>query len=612
MMARNRELLSDKDFFAKTKHIVEHVRNCKIDLVYWRDENWVQDVNLSNSGSTHGKHFRVNIATPSVKGIEKFTALNHELGHVLMRSPMSEAKELINKWLESDYHNLDGKDIDKKYNLYWNAFNVLEDQRIESLMGKLWLANIKRFQTARRKLGKLHKKVTNNPVSVLLVIRFLRPELVKKTDHFEELSTALKSVENTGKYGALLQLRKLKHILDEYFEKKNRRKKELEFKLRNNNNISKNEREEFNEELQECKEAEIPKEKNTPKFSTEKIDDPEEWDDMMNKLSDDNLTEDELDDMEDEMEDAGTEELTDIKESMSDGSSVDLTPSYVLRVGRAGVNTNLPNKKISKQLKSVFRRISEIHKPKIGYDGDDIDTEVYIENKARGSDLTKCFIDKKLEHGASILISIDGSGSMRYADKINEVRELVTTLFDSVENYANVELKANIWSSNYKGDVGITDINNKEDCRYIVTENDGRCSFTPTHLALDYSSKQISKMKGRKKILILITDGNPEYSNNQYKLKRNILSVMCKKAFLKAKRSTENIMILHVTGNGCNSTVKGKRCYYYPSKCNGCYTKDYLNECFGKRYVTSVPSMKHASDKVVQQFREIVTKVLSF
>ena len=610
-MARNRELLSDKEFFGKTKHIVEHVRNCKIDLVYWRDENWVQDVNINNAGSTHGKHFRINIATPAVKGIEKFTGLNHELGHVLMRSPMTEAKELINKWLEVDYHDLDDTQRNNKYNLYWNAFNVLEDQRIESLMGRLWLANIKRFKTARKKLGKLHKKVTNNPVSILLMIRFLRPELVKKTEHFEELRTALKSVENTGKYGALLQLRRLKPIIDEYFETKDRRKRFLETKLKGDNNLSKNKREELHEELQECKEAEMPKEKNTPKFSPQKIEDPEEWDDMMDKLSDDNLTDNELDDMESEMEDDGDSELSDIKESMSDGSTVDMTPSYVLRVGRAGVNTNLPNKKISKQLKSVFRRISEIHKPKIGYDGDDIDTEVYIENKARGSDLTKCFIDKKLEQGASILISIDGSGSMRHAGKIDEVRELVTTLFDSVESYSNVELKANIWSSNYKGDVGITDINNKEDCKYIVTENDGRCSFTPTHLALDYSSKQISKMKGRKKILILITDGNPEYSNNQYKLKRNILSILCKKAFLKAKRSTENIMILHVNGGGCNSTVKGKRCYYYPSMCNGCYTKDYLGECFGKRHVTTVPSMKHASDKVVHQFRDIVSRVLA-
>ena len=113
-MARNRELLSDKDFFAKTKHIVEHVRNCKIDLVYWRDENWVKDMNLNNSATMHGKHFWVNIATPAIKGIEKFTALNHELGHVLMRSPMREAKELINKWLEKDYHNLDDKEIDMK------------------------------------------------------------------------------------------------------------------------------------------------------------------------------------------------------------------------------------------------------------------------------------------------------------------------------------------------------------------------------------------------------------------------------------------------------------------------------------------------------------------
>ena len=71
-------------------------------------------------------------------------------------------------------------------------FNVLEDQRIESLMGKLWLANNKRFRQTKRKLGKQRKKkITNSPVDMLLMVRFYRTDLVKDTKYFEELKKSL-------------------------------------------------------------------------------------------------------------------------------------------------------------------------------------------------------------------------------------------------------------------------------------------------------------------------------------------------------------------------------------------------------------------------------------
>ena len=52
--------------------------------------------------------------------------------------------------------------------------NVLEDQRIESLMKRLWLANKKRFVKARTNRGKLHKECNDNPVNVILNIRFYK------------------------------------------------------------------------------------------------------------------------------------------------------------------------------------------------------------------------------------------------------------------------------------------------------------------------------------------------------------------------------------------------------------------------------------------------------
>ena len=88
---RDRNLLSDKDFFRKTTNIVEQVRDCKIFITYWRGSNHIIDQNLNKSGKPKGVKFELNVATPSQKGIEKFTALNHELGHVLMQTPMYEA-----------------------------------------------------------------------------------------------------------------------------------------------------------------------------------------------------------------------------------------------------------------------------------------------------------------------------------------------------------------------------------------------------------------------------------------------------------------------------------------------------------------------------------------
>ena len=105
-------------------------------------------------------------------------------------------------------------------------------------------------------------------------------------------------------------------------------------------------------------------------------------------------------------------------------------------------------------------------------------------------------MDKRYARGASIVISIDGSASMAgYA--IDHVRNLVATLYDSVKEYTNIDMRANIWSSNSRGDVGITEINSLKDCKNISVYNQMNCAQTPTHLALDYSARQVKKMTGR-------------------------------------------------------------------------------------------------------------------
>jgi len=618
-MARNRDLLPDKEYFDKVKDIVEHVRRCKINMTYMSTDNYIADRNINKDKTFHNKEFQLNISTPAVKGIEKFTALNHELGHILMQTPIAEAKDLITSWLKDEngeWKNTDGQT--KRYDTFWNVFNVLEDQRIESMMAKLWLANAKRFTKAKKNRGKLHTTSKKNPVDVLLNIRFYREDLVKKIEHMEVYKSSLYSVENTGRMGALIELAKLRPYIEEFFEEQKKRQINAENKLKkyiNSNSVGSTNAtgkkyENLRDKLEDEKEDYHHKEKydgsDNKKMSTANIEDAD-WDETKEKLS--KGDEDELDNMASGSKDEGKNDIESIKNSLTDGSEESQVPSYVIRVKRESVKPII-NKQVSRRLKRLFRKVSEIHKPTIGYDGQDIDMETYIENRAKGTDLTKCFIDKKVDHGASILISVDGSGSMAYQDKIDQVRDLVATLYDSVSDYDKIKISANVWSSNHRGDVGITEINSIDDCKNIVVENDSRCSYTPTHLALDYSSKQIGRMKGRKKILIMITDGHPEYHSGSYRLKSNIIMSMCRKKYLKARRQTENIVILHVGGRGCGNTIKGKRCNYYPQYCNSCWSKNFLGDCFGKKNVVSVSNIRTASDKIVDDFKHIVTNVL--
>ena len=572
---RDRDLLSDKDFFRKTTDIVEQVRQCKIDITYYRGSNSVVDKILKNDG-VKGIEFTLNISTPAVKGIEKFTALNHELGHILLQTPMPEATKLLQGWLKTKSGEwIDEHHGQNKWNVFWGVMNVLEDQRIESMMSKIWLANGKRFNKAKKNLGRKHKSCGKNPVDILLNIRFFRDDLVKKHKESKEYKRALEDVVDTGRMGSLIILARLKPLIDEYFENK----KKIE-KSGSDDEVEKSLRDVHTPESGDGSDQKLSPNDDTV------LEDEEIVDDILNEEE-----ETDFDELLDGAKESAKDDISEIKEIMSgDGTDGgDRTPSYVMRVNRKDSPFTV-NQTISNELQKVFKKISEIPKPAIGYDGEEIDIETYIENKARGSDITKCFIDKKYVNGASVMISIDGSGSMDGSGRMDDARDLVATLYDSVKDYPNITIKANVWSSNNHGDVGITDINDLDGCTKIVTSNDGSCFMTPTHLALDYSSRILKSMKGRKKLLFLITDGLPQYSNNNFSLKRNTLLVMNKKAMLKARRSTPNVFVFFLGSNP--------------------YATWFVKEAFGERRVINVPSMKYASDKIVKEFRSLVINTL--
>ena len=158
------------------------------------------------------------------------------------------------------------------------------------------------------------------------------------------------------------------------------------------------------------------------------------------------------------------------------------------------------------------------------------------------------------------------------------------------KDYPNIDMKANIWSSNNRGDVGITDINSLEDCKKISVYNQMNCAQTPTHLALDYSARQVKKMKGRKKLVIMLTDGLPNYSNNHYKMSKTQNMKMTAKSLLKLRRATPHIMVILVGGRWG--------------------AKEYMESIFGRRRLMTVSSIDLAADKVVNEFKALVAKSL--
>ena len=112
---------------------------------------------------------------------------------------------------------------------------------------------------------------------------------------------------------------------------------------------------------------------------------------------------------------------------------------------------------------------------------------------------------------------------------------------------------------------------------------------TPTHLAIDYSTKMIKRMKGRKKLLIFITDGQPEYVKNGMFLPPEMLVKMCSNSMTRGLRRCNSIMAMLIKPDDSS-----KKC---------------CDDIFGKRLMT-VDNMKSGSDIIMNKFKRLVMGVL--
>ena len=464
---RDKELLSDKEKNLHAVNIVENVKDVKIKLEY----------SSRSQGYTY-THDQPSEAKPSheiligrIKGIEQFTLLNHELGHIMFDSPTTSGKELIEKWVEDmtvwsipcikpedgGFAETDFNYIKRQmYVTYWSALNIIEDQRIESMMSRLWLGNIKRFDKALKNMGGNFEQVKRtDPINTLLYIRFHQDKYVKNNPSYNKAKEILEDVKGTNAYGALLALRMYKPYIDDYISTMIK-----DFKDGSQDR-------QWSKSLTETNQGKRDGEGDTMSSQGRNggggnFKEPEETKVEIGGLVEDtdpvnNMTNNE---MKEEMETAkqsGEYQIQEIKDVLA-GNTKRAENRYVNTENgvREAIDQGIPLGNIANGMKRVFRKLSEIPKDVVGYDGHEVDVESFISNKIKGEDMGECIIDTKYKHGASILISVDTSGSMRN-QRIDDARDLVATLFKSIEDIPDINLKCLVWSSN---GIGIMSVNN--------------------------------------------------------------------------------------------------------------------------------------------------------
>ena len=544
-MTRNKQLLSDKENERMFADMVENVVKKRVDLRYTSKP-------IANVESFEEYHV---IRLGNIKGIDRFTLLNHEAGHILFNSPTKTAEDMITEWAEDwEAEAYMVEELIKK--TYWYALNILEDQRIESLMSNLYLYNKKRFYKAKLNVSKdmVFDPDMYSPLHALYCLRFLREDLsgVENFHWHEEYEVAgkiLREVEGTGQHGALIGLAKFKPFID----------KHIYYKI--------------------------------------KLEHPRQLDDWEKEVESNSLDYDEVGRVDvsdlgsmEEARDSGKQDIEYIKNILSNVDISKMSSHDVIENdGNKHGNIGEPIQEIVNDMSKMFRNMNEMPRTTIGYEGDEIDIESYIKNKVEGHDVSKCLVDTKYVQGISILVAVDGSSSMEDGShsSMTRARDMVATMYKAIENVNNIDLMSIVWSSNLSGKMNVTRIKSLEDTRRIYTND--KYPTTPTHMAIEYSTKMMKRMKGRTKLLIFITDGQPEYMKGGTLLPTQTLVKMCVNAMIKGMRRCDSMVVLLIKPSD------------FSQKCS--------EDIFGKRLIVA-DDMKSGSDIIMNKFKSLVMGVL--
>jgi Mg-chelatase subunit ChlD len=578
-------VLSFSSLCDKTKSIFTQVKGVPIIVRESNDENYI----YKSEGSNGKSIYTINIAKAPINGISKYTAFNHELGHYAFDSFNTQFPEHINKQLEmipKEHH-------DKALELYRSVFNIIEDQRIESLMGDIYLGIGKRFRQSRRRLGvmkdKNHKCI--NPLDALHCAREYRTDALNETK-FKLSESILDDVElKDGEASVLLARKYIDQVLNPWiiaqlkncknpFPRSKNKPTNGDFKVDEDKPIGMTNKLEgaFQEAFNENRSSDHREMENSVSEEQENqlieniinMDDGKLEETL--KLSESNA-ESQIDKIKENIElnarktkssSMGNVDHVQFVDRSPEDSAYYRTPPVIPR----------PNNRIAKNINRVLKLINAKRKPKIRDTGDYLSIPHVIKRQAigYGDVMVKTTPQTKI----SILVSIDASGSMD-GSPITIARDMMATLYKSIYGIDNIELKGVVWAGGGAGCL-ISMVNSKKECNTIHCNS--YSGGTPTAWAVEYCADVIKTMKAKKKLMIVITDGYPNSVSDSNLSAEQIV----RKSINKCRKLGIGTMGLVVGIDECAM----------------------LDIMFGKEGYISVTNMEQASSSVIKKFRNVV------
>ena len=550
-----KDFLSEQDYDRKKAGIISRVVNAPVDVHYAKGINCAQETYVNDEK----KGFRITKAKPKLKGIDGNTAMNHELAHVLFDSFDPRAIQTIKDW-SFQWGASNTPSYSLAFGVYHTAMNVIEDQRIESLWGRIYLGNFRDFIRVRKKLGK-ELTFIDHPSAVLLAERFFRPDLVSPSK-YAHVAQFIHDVEGKSLSSTMIVLKRIKPYLDEQI--KDRLNKQAEYKAQHDKyrevagKLSDSNIDQFesarlvkkrNHEYEKLKEMSVSQHKSDSPVDTERRQPPVPTKDGTESIyTDDELGTNNYEESLKSSEEQATQELQEIKQSMEGSDNVKV-PSYIRekQIDRRMPHEPVIDMKVVANFKRLLRNFKEKTHEDVSDEGHDLDIGEYINMKANG--YGECFIEDKDTNGLSIVLSIDGSGSMSSHNGM--VANMVATMEAATKNEKEIDIKTIVWSSDHRGTVALQRFG-KNDIKYLPSQRGG---YTPTHFGIEAGSKELAKMNGRRKLLVVITDGYPNYHNNGVKVRTDATASATIKSYKKALRTTPNIAVVGV-GFGTNSLMR--------------------------------------------------------
>ena len=627
-----REVEEELPYNNKKVKVVED----KVDKKITVDYSDSYDNNCAMKETSNKYRIELNGTIPVRVGID------HELSHIKEGSLDSQFwkpyKSITEGWYNNNIPDEDKTNYNKKRydTICHEAMNIVEDIRIESIDGAIYMGRKIAYENMCKNAGIEWNDTDFTPDAIhgyVLAKRFFRNDLIPD-EHKAEVNRIYESSKETTVRG----IHKIFHTwlngslgeyIKEHLKQSAQEDKEQEEEHNANVDEKRNNLEKLDELLSDMKDR-VPDPTNMT--DEEKI----EWDKLMNEkhqaqIDLDNAssnryenqrdrlrealtgianrygsklettenryrnfepTEKQIDAMEKKMSktDIGKEKsikkkaieaekaLSKVEREPAPSIAKQVEPLNMYSIGEPEIY----NEAVS-EIRKLFNTLKQKVKLQISDEGEDIDIETMLEAVKKGSN--EFYIDNNKVEGTSIIIAVDCSGSMRENDRLDTCQNICATMFRAVDNIPNITMKVVCYGgaseTYYK--TGIEEIDNANDCMNIGI--DGKHLLTPTTHSLLYCAEALNKMKGKKKLLIYLTDGVPQNVQNTHYM---TLAEQAGKTYKNIKANNPHLVIKPV--------IIGREM---------CHAETFKT-IFGKDYITC--DIDKVSDFIRKEFKEAIKK----